>query len=67
MLSITPMTTKPPKTACRKKRLDDAQPCSITMPKILQEAVVRRAQAEDRSFSATVRRAVESYLERAAS
>lgn len=52
------------KPACRKRRVDEAIPCSITMPKQLQEAVIQRARQEDRSFSATVRRAVETYLRR---
>jgi hypothetical protein len=48
--------------ACRKRTGDDAKPCSVTMPRTLQEAIIRRADAEDRSFSATVRRAIEQYL-----
>lgn len=52
----------PNKKSCRKRRADDAKPCSVTMPVALQQAIIRRADAEDRSFSATVRRAVETYL-----
>jgi hypothetical protein len=51
-----------PKKACRKRRSDDAKPCSVTMPVSLQEAIIRRADADDRSFSATVRHALERYL-----
>jgi hypothetical protein len=51
--------------ACRKRTGDDAKPCSVTMPKQLQEAIIRKADAEDRSFSATVRRALEVYLKTA--
>jgi predicted transcriptional regulator len=54
------------KKACRKRSGDDAKPCSVTMPKALQEAIIRRADAEDRSFSATVRQALEKYLARPA-
>lgn len=32
------------------------------MPEAMQEALMRRAHQEDRSFSATVRRALEQYL-----
>jgi len=48
--------------ACRKQPAGPRQPCSITMPVALQLAIIRRAKTEDRSFSATVRRAVERYL-----
>jgi len=54
------------KRACRKRTGDDTKPCSVTMPRPLQEAIIRRADAEDRSFSATVRRAIEQYLSRPA-
>lgn len=50
------------KTACRKKTARHNVPCSVTMPADLQEKVIRVAEAEDRSFSATIRRAVESYV-----
>lgn len=36
------------------------------MPRQLQEAIIRQADAEDRSFSATVRRAIELYLSKPA-
>ena len=48
--------------ACRKRASDENKPCSVTLPKALQEAVIRRANADDRSFSATVRRALETYV-----
>ncbi len=48
-------------TACRKKARADNRPASVTMPKALQEAVIRAAVREDRSFSAVVRRALEQY------
>ena len=54
------------KQACRKRTGDDSKPCSVTMPKQLQEAVIRRADVEDRSFSATIRKALEMYLSRPA-
>lgn len=60
------MPIAPQKTACRKRRADDGKPCSVAMPKALQEAVIRRSNSEDRSFSATVRRALELYLNRPA-
>jgi len=49
-------------TACRKKTRADGTPCSIAIPAPLQEAIIRRARAEDRSFSAVVRRAVAQYV-----
>lgn len=51
--------------ACRKRAGDDHKPASVTMPKELQEAVIRAADREDRSFSAVVRRALEQYLAKA--
>lgn len=52
--------------ACRKLHSDASKPCSVPMPVAMQAALIRRAQAEDRSFSATVRRAIEAYLARPA-
>jgi predicted transcriptional regulator len=52
--------------ACRKRAADDNKPTSVTMPKSLQEAVIRAADREDRSFSAVVRRAVEQYVAKSA-
>lgn len=52
--------------ACRKRASDDARPCSVTLPKALQEAIIRRANQDDRSFSATVRRALEAYISKPA-
>lgn len=51
--------------ACRKRATADNQPASVTMPKALQEAVIRAANREDRSFSAVVRRALEQYVAKA--
>jgi hypothetical protein len=48
--------------ACRKRQADATKACSVTMSLALQQAIIRKADAEDRSFSATVRRAVERYL-----
>ena len=48
--------------ACRKRATADNKPASVTMPKSLQEAVIRAAHREDRSFSAVVRRALEQYV-----
>ena len=56
------MQKRSDKQACRKRRADASKPCSVIMPKALQEAIIRHSDAEDRSFSATVRRALESYL-----
>lgn len=53
------------KAACRKKT-DDKKPCSITMPLSLQRDVIEASKREDRSFSATVRVAVEAYLNKPA-
>ena len=52
--------------ACRKRASDESKPCSVTLPKPLQEAIIRRANQDDRSFSATVRRALEAYVSRPA-
>jgi hypothetical protein len=60
-MPLKPTTTN--RKACRKRLGDDTKPVSVTMPKRLQEAIIRRADADDRSFSATVRRAIESYLQ----
>jgi len=51
-----------PPAPAEKNPVEPRQPCSITMPVALQLAIIRRAKTEDRSFSATVRRAVERYL-----
>lgn len=48
--------------ACRKREADASKACSVVMSIALQKAIIRKADAEDRSFSATVRRAVERYL-----
>jgi hypothetical protein len=48
--------------ACRKRLADDAKPCSVILPVALQQAIIRRADEEDRSFSATVRKALERYI-----
>jgi hypothetical protein len=55
-------TRSPSKGSCRKKAPNDQAPCSVTMPVSLQQAVIRAAQQEDRSFSAIIRRAVERYV-----
>lgn len=51
-----------PKSSCRKKKADENVPCSITIPRELQEALIKKAESEDRSFSAVVRRAVSAYV-----
>lgn len=56
------MPTPPNKSACRKTRADDSKPCSVPMPVEMQTAIIRRAKAEDRSFSSVVRRALVRYL-----
>lgn len=61
-LVITHYPLESRKRACRKRRPSDTVPCSITMPVDLQEAIIRLSEAEDRSFSATVRVAVERYI-----
>lgn len=48
--------------SCRKKKANDTVPCSVAIPRDLQSAIIRVAEAEDRSFSAVVRRAVVAYL-----
>jgi hypothetical protein len=53
---------QPSKGSCRKKSPSDQAPCSVTMPVSLQQAIIKVAEQEDRSFSATVRRAVERYV-----
>ncbi len=57
------MTDQSQSKACRKRKADGKKPVSITMPRRLQQAIIDRADKEDRSFSATVRRAIESYLQ----
>lgn len=52
------------KSACRKRKANSAVPCSIPMPISMQEALIRRATQEDRSFSATIRQAITAYLAR---
>jgi len=52
--------------SCRKIKADDSKPCSVAMPIAMQNAIIRRAQLEDRSFSATIRRALEVYLSKPA-
>jgi hypothetical protein len=47
---------------CRKKKPNDAVACSVVIPKELQEAVIRKADREDRSFSSVVRLAVAAYV-----
>lgn len=56
--------SKPTRTrnSCRKKAANDNVPCSVAIPVELQEALIRRAAAEDRTFSAVVRRAVAAYV-----
>jgi len=56
-------TRTPSKGSCRKKAPSDQAPCSVTMPVSLQQAVIRAAEKEDRSFSAIIRRAVEVYVD----
>jgi len=46
----------------RKKTFNDSVPVSVLMPGILQRQVAKRAKAEERSFSAVVRRAVKREL-----
>lgn len=48
--------------ACRKRATSSNTPCSVILPTPLQAAIIARADAEDRSFSATVRVALERYL-----
>lgn len=52
---------------CRKRRASDNVPCSVTIPAALQQSLIRISLAEDRSFSATVRKAVEAYVASATS
>jgi hypothetical protein len=54
--------TKKRISACRKHTADQSKACSVPMPAEMQAAIIRRAQAEDRSFSAVVRRALAAYL-----
>ena len=58
------MPNKPttPSRACRKRIPDESKPCSVILPVALQQAIIRRADQEDRSFSATVRKALERYI-----
>lgn len=51
-----------PARACRKRLPSDVTCCSFTLPAALQQAIIRISDAEDRSFSATVRVALERYL-----
>jgi hypothetical protein len=60
------MTQTKRNNACRKHKADDSKPCSVPMPVEMQAAIIRRAEAEDRSFSAVVRRALAAYLEKSA-
>ena len=60
------MTTTQNKSACRKQHSDGSKPCSVPMPVAMQDAIIRRARSEDRSFSSVVRRALESYLSKPA-
>jgi hypothetical protein len=46
----------------RKKRFHDNVPASVLIPAALQRAVETRATAEERSFSAVVRRALKKEL-----
>lgn len=46
----------------RKKSFRDDVPTSVILPIPLQEAIDRRATAEERSFSAVVRRALKKEL-----
>jgi hypothetical protein len=50
------------RSACRKKPTDASIPTSIVLPRPLQEAVIRQALREDRSFSSVVRLALGEYL-----
>lgn len=54
------------KSACRKHKPDASRACSVPMPAEMQEAIIKRAQREDRSFSSVVRRALEAYLSKPA-
>lgn len=56
------MPRLPTKNACRKRKADDSKPCSVPMPLEMQQAIIRRAEREDRSFSSVVRRALSAYL-----
>lgn len=55
-------TPNRPHNSCRKKRPNNSVACSVAIPVELQEALIRRAEAEDRTFSAVVRRAVAAYV-----
>lgn len=48
--------------SCRKKKANDSVPCSVAIPADLQQALIRKAELEDRTFSAVVRRAVAAYV-----
>ena len=54
--------SRPKRPGTRKRRVSDSVPCSITIPATLQEAVIKQAEREDRTFSATVRQAIKKYL-----
>ena len=46
----------------RKKKFEDGMPTSVLLPVALQRAIAARADAEDRSFTAVVRRALKKEL-----
>jgi len=50
------------KSSCRKRRADASKPCSVPIPQEMQEALIRIAERDDRSFSATIRQALVAYL-----
>jgi len=52
------------KTSNRKKKADENSPCSVAMPAALQQAIILRAESEDRSFSSIVRLALGQYLKK---
>jgi hypothetical protein len=54
--------SKRPSNSCRKKRANDSVPCSVTIPIELQQQIIARANQEDRTFSAVIRRAVAQYV-----
>ena len=46
----------------RKKKFEEGVPTSVLLPVALQRAIAARADAEDRSFNAVVRRALKKEL-----
>lgn len=46
----------------RKKNFDGSVPTSVLIPEALQRALVEKANKEERSFSAVVRRAIKKEL-----